>query len=238
MGDGAPGAAPAAVLADIGQPFYVLQSGGTVRDFDNFTSGIDRPRDYTLSGLAVETSSSGRHPPDRPGTRVLLFDGTITQLGAAFRIDGANGVALPGLNGTLGSINNGTVGFTAVGTGFELAGGTVTGVNGSTVNPVVPGAGGVLSGQVDRTLNDTQADRAASDTTMSGAESTTATGEAPLAQRPAALADLGRGGGVPGPAANAFGREYPLATSNDGSVCARGAVLTAERQGGRRCGPR
>jgi filamentous hemagglutinin family protein len=197
------------------------------------------PQGYQMMGImsdAVPASSAGR-----TGTRVFVYDGVIKVANGASITDSNSGVAIPGLGGIPG-FNNSTVGFAGVGAGFgSLAGGTTTatgaggasgqGVGGVTIPAAQTGTGTpppaapTPSGEVEVAVLPV-----AGDTTAPGVPA--GQGDVLFGVGPAAQADLGRGGAVPGSAVNVFKRRYKVATAAPSStVCAPDAVQTAPADG-------
>lgn len=216
-------------------PNYAQRNGGSVEIIS--PTGSFYTQGYQLQNvLADSTTTSASLPQTAPGTRVFVYDGVINAANGNHVVDFNSGSALPPLTGITG-FNNSTVGFAGVGAGFgALVGGTTAatgsggamgqGVGGVTIPGSQSGVGAAPSFD-DRTAQD-----AGGSGPVEGATgSQPGAGDVFFSSRPAAQADLGRGGAVPGSAVNVFKRSYKVATASSGTVCAPDAVQQKPAEG-------
>lgn len=204
---------------------------------------------YSLSGIFYDISSYGcsktclfyqKNPEDQSGVRVSVYDGIIADAAGKSKIDQNSHGFIPGTNIPSGK-NDSRTGYASVTpsnsairinvanasasnpTGSTLPGASVAPVVGGIDRPELPPA----SGPTQSATNDLALPPRLTLDASTGTALPTA--EEFIDPRPAAQADLGRSGGVSGPAPNVFSRSYRLATTSDPALCGPATTGANER---------
>lgn len=223
-------------LASVTNAFWFQPAGASGANL--LPNGLNRPADFVLSRVTVDTTAPGSPTTTTAGTRVFMYDGLIETLNGLTITDSVGGVVVPGLGGISGG-NNSSTGFASVGAGFAPVGGSATAV--AVGQPTSAGAGGV-SAPVGQSGTGTAPPGSEPSGSAGGLpvlpvagsdEGPAAAGEGEVlfSVRAASQADLGRGAAVPGSAFNVFKRRYKVATAPAGSVCAPDAVQPTPVEG-------
>lgn len=266
-----PNGAAAPRLQPSAWPVVQQNADGTLSSLLTSLAG-QNPAGYQLGRVIVDAATSASRP-NEAGTRVLIYDGVLDSPTARAVGDASGGPNyIPGVGlidarnnstttyGSIGTVTTTTTGqssgagtgattSTTIGASGGAGAGAGTGIGGA---PVPPGDSGFVftSSVSDRTAQDALAQAEQSTSTVSQ----TSDGTTEVGSRPAAQADLGRGGALSGAATNVFKRSYRIATSVDPAVCAPGAIAnkgkaakpatpsggkpaSAESDAARECGP-